>query len=168
MKNDQTGERFASDTISFPKGDGGILDAHATFCRMLALAPTVGDPRKVALFSDDAGLPITRTDIDIGVHAMLRIALPESEAARYSAHSFRIGAATALFAAGVPMEVVKRLCRWMSDECPRMYARLTPEVWEQHIPHLLAFSPQGRVTPFPDDDDEVVLASMRIPSSASP
>ena len=34
---------------------------------------------------------------------------------RYGSHSLRVGGATALYHAGVPVEVVKRYGRWVSD-----------------------------------------------------
>ena len=34
---------------------------------------------------------------------------------RYGSHSLRVGGATALYHAGVPVEVIKRYGRWVSD-----------------------------------------------------
>ena len=40
----------------------------------------------------------------------------------YSAHSFRVGGATALHCNGVPFEAIRRFGRWLSD-CFKIYLR---------------------------------------------
>jgi hypothetical protein len=51
----------------------------------------------------------------------------------YSVHSFRIWVASALLAAKVPRENIKRLLRWRSDESLEVYARLNDEEWKGFV-----------------------------------
>ena len=57
---------------------------------------------------------------------LLRVELPEAEADKYSFHSFRVGFASALLAAGCPPATIQALARWSSAESLAIYARLNP------------------------------------------
>jgi len=50
-------------------------------------------------------------------------------AGRYSFHSFRIGFACALLAAGCDIYTIQALARWRSPESIRIYARMNPDVY---------------------------------------
>ena len=52
--------------------------------------------------------------------------MPEADAAKYSFHSFRVGFACALLAAGCPPATIQALARWSSAESLAVYARLNP------------------------------------------
>lgn len=54
----------------------------------------------------------------------------------YSPHSFRIGVATALRAAGFPLEQIKQFCRWRSDESTLLYALVDEATFAQHMQAL--------------------------------
>ena len=57
----------------------------------------------------------------------------EVEASRYSFHSFRIGLATALLAAGYDYPAIKAHCRWSSDASVKLYGRQTPEAFGERL-----------------------------------
>ena len=46
-------------------------------------------------------------------------------------HSFRVGAATALFAAGVSLDVVQRMGRWAAPSSAALYARTTAALFAE-------------------------------------
>ena len=51
----------------------------------------------------------------------------------YSFHSFRIGLATALLAAGYDYSAIKAHCRWSSDASVKLYGRQTPEIFAERL-----------------------------------
>ena len=50
-------------------------------------------------------------------------------AKNYSFHSFRVGFACALMAAGCDVYTIQALARWRSPESIRIYARMNPDVY---------------------------------------
>jgi len=53
--------------------------------------------------------------------------LHRCHATRFSIHSFRIGFACTLLAAGCDGFTIQALCRWKSPESLKVYARLNPD-----------------------------------------
>jgi hypothetical protein len=78
---------------------------------------------RAPLFRDSGGASLTHAFLDRLFEDVIRFVLPAGQAADFSNHSFRIGCATTLLAAGFPLEVIKRFCRWRSDECAIIYSR---------------------------------------------
>jgi hypothetical protein len=92
------------------------------------------------------------------LHHFLRFHLAEEEAVRYSFHSFRIGFATSLLAAGCSYDTIKALARWSSDESILIYARMDPEVhtgWVKKALKQETASITGLRLPFAIDNDDV-------------
>ena len=75
----------------------------------MAVCPAVQGP----LFIEVDGTPLTRDKLVTAVRQALQQAGVQS--ARYSGHSFRIGAATTAAQAGVEDSMVKMLGRWESS-----------------------------------------------------
>jgi hypothetical protein len=75
-----------------------------------------------------AARPLRHHCMDVVLKALLRTFLDEPAARRYSWHSFRIGLACSLLAAGASESVILALCRWRSPESLRVYARLNSSV----------------------------------------
>ena len=169
-KNDPFGAHFASEPIIL-HGNGGELDPLAALRAMRAARPS---PQQCApdapLFAHDDGSPITCADLDLVFRALVRTFMPEEMAARYSPHSFRIGAATRLLQLGVPHETIMRVCRWRSAGCVQMYARMEPEERARFTDQILSDGNAIRAATsaigggdvdlgplpsgaFPDDDD---------------
>jgi hypothetical protein len=85
--------------------------------------------RSTPLFSFGPGAgaaarPLRHHCMDAVLKALLRTFLDESSAQRYSWHSFRVGLACSLLAAGASEAVILALCRWRSPASLRIYARL--------------------------------------------
>jgi len=70
--------------------------------------------------------------VDTYLKRLLNLHLGEA-AGNYSFHSFRIGFACALLAAGCDVYTIQALARWRSTESIRIYARMNPEVYSDWI-----------------------------------
>ena len=86
------------------------------------------------LFIHANGLPLTRDQFVSEVKKALQKA--QIDSSLYSGHSFRIGAASAAAAAGVPAYFIKMLGRWES-EAYHLYIR-TPRESLAAVTHLIA------------------------------
>ena len=75
----------------------------------MAVRPQGGGP----LFVHEDSSPLTRSWFIQLTKCALELA--NTDATRYSGHSFRVGAATAAAAAGVPAHFIKMLGRWQSE-----------------------------------------------------
>ena len=71
----------------------------------------------------------------------------EADLDKYSVHSFRITAATCLAAAKCPIDKIKRLLRWRSDDSVLIYARLPDVEATQWAQAALAVHVDSRVAP---------------------
>nr|XP_033817352.1 uncharacterized protein LOC117368118 isoform X1 [Geotrypetes seraphini] len=94
----------------------GVTCPVTALCAYMAVRPPLG----LALLLHVDGGPLTRYQF----LAVLRLVLRRcgEDPAHFGTHSFRIGAATCAFLAGVPGEGIRRLGRWSSD-CYRSYIR---------------------------------------------
>ena len=83
----------------------------------------------VALFFTDAKLAtMHHSTVDTYLGHFLKRHLGAA-AGNYSFHSFRIGFACALLAAGCDVYTIQALARWRSPESIRIYARMNPDVY---------------------------------------
>jgi len=124
-KNDPFGLHFRALPVYLPVSAERTNAARA-IARLVLLVP-VDPPARgtTALFCcDKAGSPLLHSQASRVFKAMASAALGESVAERYSLHSLRIGAATALLAAGASGELIQALCRWRSPASVNLYARL--------------------------------------------
>ena len=96
------------------KATGGPIDPVAAVRDLLGLYSTLelASPQ-TPLFCLDSGRPVSSLEITAELRAAA-VALG-LEPSRYATHSLRRGGATALVAAGVESEVVRRWGRWLSD-----------------------------------------------------
>jgi hypothetical protein len=119
-KSDQTGVLYAdSDVVLADDGD----DSPANGARALRLFVAACPPNaEQPLFSVPGCKPITGELLDGILTAMLTASLG-SDAPRYSLHSMRSGAATALRNAGYSDSEICRAFRWASMPCMQGYAR---------------------------------------------
>ena len=104
-----------------------------TFIRTdhLTQQPSIGRRRSTGPFLDinimfrchDNARALSARYISAGPNHKFRVhQIGREEAAKYSWHSFRIGLACALRAAGCPPDVVQLICRWMCAESLRIYS----------------------------------------------
>jgi hypothetical protein len=88
---------------------GSIVCPVEALLAYLAVRP----PGGTHLFVWEDGRPLTRANLVF--HLKQALGSMGFDMARYSGHSFRIGAATSAAAAGVPDHLIKILGRWQSD-----------------------------------------------------
>jgi len=92
---------------------------------------------RTPLFCTSPGLePFNHATVEALIAGLVRSFLSEHEAARYSAHSMRIGAACTLLCAGVSTAMIQHLCRWRLEEAQRIYARIEPAAYLTRITEL--------------------------------
>ena len=114
-------------TDPFGKGVSVYLGrTNSSLCPISALLNylAIRPPGEGPLFTHQSGTPLSRDQFVRGVKAALSAAHIAHE--HYSGHSFRIGAATAAAAAGVPAHIIKMLGRW-SSEAYLLYVRTPRE-----------------------------------------
>ena len=63
--------------------------------------------------------------------------MPHDKVTCYSFHSFRIGFACALLAAGCPYDMIQALARWRSVESVKIYARINPSDYTTWVSQAL-------------------------------
>jgi integrase len=106
---------------ALPQGKAGICPVAATKA-LLAVRPP-SDP-KAPLWHKASGAKVSRGDVVIALRRLVyRFAKANDmdwSPDQFSGHSLRRGGATALFAAGMPADLIRTMGRWKS-ECYRLY-----------------------------------------------
>ena len=113
----KSGDHLSGKTCALVIGAGGeFVDAVAEVRNMLRVDPLLPgqDASKVPLFRHAGTLEPLRTDEVLSVTRRLMVAIGENPA-QFGTHSFRIGGATALFAAGADETVIRTMGRGSSD-----------------------------------------------------
>ena len=172
-KNDRWGMHFVAHPLYFnfdPDDDTNT----AARLRTLVLACPVepGHMRTTPLFTSGPNLePMRHHDMDMVLNALLRVFLTEVEAQRYSWHSWRVGLACALLAAGAPEGVILALCRWRSAASLLIYARYDTEAPTRWRDAAAAEVPTSIQTPnlpaLPPQQGSTAALVPRIPGAAS-
>jgi hypothetical protein len=86
------------------------------------------------LFSlSSQGDPVRHRVADSTLRFFLNAALPGEDTTRWSMHSLRIGAASALLAAGASTDQIMAMCRWPSAGSVGIYARFGPSDYGRWI-----------------------------------
>ncbi len=127
-KADQDGTKFGALPIYQLYDDSDPANAAHWLQRLELLFPCSGHRRASTplFFSDSAFTPMLHSTVDTYLLHLLRIHVPADALPGYSFHSFRIGFACALLAAGCPPGMIQALARWRSTESLAIYARLNP------------------------------------------
>ena len=73
--------------------------------------------------------------------------IAEGSLDKYSVHSFRITLATLLFSLKVPVDTIKRLLRWRSDDSVLIYGRLSDAESRSLVLRTMSVSVDSRVAP---------------------
>ena len=156
-KNDPWGIYFGAHPIYYsfdpsdPTSSGVLLRDMARVCR-----PDAAQLRTTPLFTTDSSFkPMRHRHLEVVLLTLLLSFMSASQASKYSWHSFRIGLACALLAAGASDAIIMALCRWRSVASLRIYARINPEDYSRFIddasalnlssiqgPNLAALPPQ--------------------------
>lgn len=125
-KADPFGLHFTSKPIFLPFGHESI-NAAKNIAALIVAAPVDSVLQgKVPsfCFATNGGAIFTQAETSRLLQQALKSAFPLEDTNRWSMHSLRIGAATALLAAGASMELIQALCRWRSPKSVNIYARL--------------------------------------------
>ena len=95
------------------------------------------------------GAPFTYEQMSDGLDVFLAAGagVPVCDLEKYSVHSFRITLATLLAAAKCPIDKIKRLLRWRSDDSVNIYARLPDSEAAQWMTDTLTVHVDSRVAP---------------------
>ena len=107
----------------------------ATWLRRMELSFPVHGPQRaqVAVFFTDTNLTtMHHSTVDTYLGYFLKLYLGAA-ASNFSFHSFRIGFACALLAAGCDVYTIQALARWRSPESIRIYARMNPDVYASWV-----------------------------------
>ena len=136
-KTDPWGTTYGNDFIYLPFVAGDAVNAAAALAAMeVAFPVSAGMRRSVPLFAMCATTfePLDAQTLTNAMTALFRaVSATDAEASEYSFHSFRIGLATALLAAGYDYPAIKAHCRWSSDASVKLYGRQTPEAFAQRL-----------------------------------
>ena len=134
-KADQFALVFGAHPIYQPFDPSDSSNAARWLHRIELAFPLRGlDRARAPLFFTDRRLtPLTHSALDTYLGHLLRIHLPPAKAATHSFHSFRIGFACALLAAGCPPTTIQALARWRSPQSLAIYARINPADYTRWI-----------------------------------
>ena len=158
-KCDQWGMCYGTDPIILPYHDDECNPA-----KWLAMIekrwPCPGSQRAgLALFCDAQGAPFSSTTLHRLITATLTNELGEA-ARMYSPHSWRVGMASALKAAGATDAQIQAFGRWISPDSVRVYARMSVPEYSTWMDKLMKVSHLDalRTTNIPIMDAEEMLA----------
>lgn len=134
-KNDQTGVAFGNSPIYLHVDPRDPLCPATRLARMERLHPILDleERRATPLFSLPSRKPLYHSLVESALDTALATFLSKTERQNLSNHSFRIGLACALMAAGEPAHVVKAICRWRSDASVVLYARISPDEYLRRL-----------------------------------
>jgi hypothetical protein len=163
-KADQDGTKFGTHPIDQLYDPSDSANA-ATWLRRIELSfPLHGAARlhSPLFFSNShAFSPITHSTVDRLLGHLLGLHLPANIASNYSFHSFRIGFACALLAAGCPYDMIQALVRWSSAESVKIYARLNPSDYSSWVcKALLQITPPTTTSNLPAIDTHGAIAML--------
>ena len=123
-KPDQWGEVHCPFPVTLVYEEGEANPAAALRDIELRL-PCHGDDRNAyPLFADASRQPYASGFLHSLLVAVLTHLYGSAVASLYSFHSYRVGLATALHAAGVPGDMIQLICRWMCPESLHVYRRV--------------------------------------------
>lgn len=112
--------------------------ANAALCLRdleLRIAPSPGCRGVTPLFPDANNLPYTHAFLDRLLKSVLAAAFGEATARVFTWHSYRVGLATALYAARVPDAEIQLYCRWMCVDSLRLYRRIGAQQRDDAVRH---------------------------------
>lgn len=123
-KSDQFGEIHCAYPTALLFHDEPANAAAAIRDLELRLAPKPTDRLMKPLFPSASGQPYTHSFLDRLLKGVLRATFGDATALVFTWHSYRVGLATALYAAGVPDAEIQLYCRWLCADSLRLYRRI--------------------------------------------
>lgn len=133
-KNDPFGIFFGSYPIYLPWLPDNDWCAAGRLRELERRFPVRGQARRITpLFTIGSNRPFYASFVDTALRNSLLTFMAPAKAKDYSAHSFRIGLACALRAAGHDDATIQALCRWRSAASARLYGRLNPSLYAGYL-----------------------------------
>ena len=133
-KNDPFALHFGSKPIWLPFSDDPVNAAQAIAAMFIAEPGEHAEPARTPLFRADAsGTAFKHSVADAVFRDLITAAFPGADCSRWSLHSLRIGAASALLAAKASHPLIQAICRWRSAKSVDIYARLGPSDYAQSV-----------------------------------
>jgi hypothetical protein len=124
-KNDPYALHFGWKPIWLPVHHAPTNAARAIADMLLAVPITNAAAASTPLFAvDSSGTPLRHGVADSTLSYLLKAALPGEDTSKWSMHSLRIGAASALLAAGASSDQIMAMCRWRSLGSVLIYGRM--------------------------------------------
>jgi integrase len=162
-KADRDGTKFGSHPIYQLYDPSDPANAATWLRRLEILFPCHGPGRlhRALFFSNSRDFsPITHSTVDRLLHLLLCCHMTDSAASKFSFHSFRIGFACALLAAGCSYDMIQALARWSSSESVTIYARLNPSDYTSWVAKALLQQTTSTTTAnFPIIDAHAAIAA---------
>ena len=115
-------QHLTGKTVPLIIGAGGtLIDAVSEMANLQRVDPvSVAEAPLTPMFRQENGAALTTRRVREWTAALM--ASVDLDPAQFGAHSYRIGGATALFAAGADPTIIRTMGRWSSD-CYRLYVR---------------------------------------------
>ena len=115
-------QHLTGKTVPLIIGAGGtLIDAVSEMANLLRVDPvSAAEAPLTPMFRQEGGAALTTRRVREWTAALM--ASIDLDPAQFGAHSYRIGGATALFAAGADPTIIRTMGRWSSD-CYRLYVR---------------------------------------------
>lgn len=136
-KTDQWGTIFGNQFVFLPFDEADPANAAAALRDYELAFPLGGRARdSVPLFSmDPAALdePLRASMMDVVMKTLFFLIMGTARAACFSFHSFRIGLACALLAAGYSYAETQAHCRWQTDASIQIYARQNADMFGTRV-----------------------------------
>ena len=164
-------DQFGEATCSFPsvlEHDGTDTCAAAAIVDMELERPCRGaDRASTPLFVTASGDAYTYGTLNNMLHSLVTAVFGTEVAATISWHSFRIGLACELRAAGCPDAVIQIICRWQCPESIQEYAQLSVRSHTEWLRSTNTVDYDAvRVSNLPVLDNSEALADLEEPTSA--
>ena len=99
-------------------------------------APLLAPELTPLFLLDLRGTPLRHSRADSMFQWFVKATFPSLDPTRWSLHSLRIGAASALLAAGASVALIQAMCRWRSTNSIEIYARLGPADYWKWVTHI--------------------------------
>ena len=167
-KADQDGTHFGHNLIYLPLDPSDSANAACWLQRLALMFPRNGPQyhNTPLFFADATFAPLRHAPADTYLHHLLCAVMPDAEARTYSFHSFRIGFACVLLAAGASYDTIQALARWRSVESVLIYARLNSNDYTGWVSKAMLQSANSTVTKnLPVIDDHNSYAALQAASS---
>jgi hypothetical protein len=163
-KADQFGLHWASFPVYLPWDTGTEINAAQLIVQWdLRNKVPPSERASTPLFQTDSGSVFTRSKLESALKDMLHIiGIAAGDISKYSYHGFRSFLACALLEAGASAERIQGMCRWLSEDSLKLYARDNRHVYANWISKAMkAQITSVQATNVPEIDDDIAWIAIR-------